>query len=1264
MRDPRPGGVRVVGERYEIVREIGRGGMGTVYLARDTQRDLAVALKMVTRVDPVRVAHLKREFRVVAELRHPGLVELYELTASPGGCWFTMELIDGVDPRAWVRGPAGPVAGDGTDDAPTASADGGVTPSVRASGRAPGRALFDQPTAASDAPPPPLSVRPPPRALPLDVARLRETLTGLADGLAFLHARGVVHRDVKPSNALVRRDGRVALLDFGLAFDWRAVESGGASTGPIVGTVAYMAPEYLHGHRVSPAMDLYALGVLGFELVTGAPPFDGSFYEVVAAHVEQRAPRAIAFNPAVPDDLDEVIAQLLAKEPAARPSAEELVEMLRGERRVTRRLPPRRPRFVGREAELAAVDAALGAARAGAAQLVVVGGPSGAGKTALCDEVIARAPLRDVRVWRGRCHERERVPYRAFDTIIDGLAGELAEEAAARDAAGGDAAPAVVIELPWAASLLRAFPALAPALAAVVGVPAAAVADLRVERERAFAALAQLLRRVVDDRAALIVLDDLQWADDGSVELLEVLLAGPAWPALVIACYATGPDGEAPPALAGLIARAERDGRHLRLGALDDGRLAELVRSIAPGADAGAIAGVVRAAAGSPYLAELVATEVDLAGDGAAARTGNGAEGAEVRRLDRLDAAARAVADAAAAAGGAVSFAQLRHVTALDPAALQSALRGLELERVLRVAPTGPGEPGEVAYDHYHARLRVAAYDALAVAPRRALHARLAGWFEARAGERPAREALAHHWERAGEPARAAPWALAAADAAMAQLAFEHAARGYARALRLGLPAADAARARARAADALLCSGEFAEAAAACRALAGEHAGVERDRWLLRAAEAELKLGEVGAGLVLIDGLLAPRGLRWRGRGAAGAARAALHAARLIVRGAVPARVRGVVPARVRAGGGGDDVLAGAYRVVASFLSTPYPVEAFEYVLGSIELARERGDVAGEGMGLAMVAAYLATGTLGRAGEGLLARAVALTRRAREPYAEMVCEAAAGIVATLRGAWGEMRAAHGRGDEICRELGFERSWEASFLRSYHALGELYAGEPARALALLEAQAARADDLFTRALIGSYRGRALLAAGRAGEAAVALDALARDPAAARGMPRMYRYALEGELALATARWDEARRVADEMAVVARAEWLALLPAVAALRDVIAATAELGRAQAGGRDAAAAAERARAAAAGLGRRARGSYSAPTARRLAAQAEAARGRRREARELLEQAEAAARARGGRIERAAIGKLLRGAAVDEDLRAAAAWMTAGAVS
>jgi len=223
----------VVGDRYQIVRELGRGGMGVVYLGRDLRREMDVAIKVCTKKSPHAMLWLKREFRVVASLRHPNLVDLYELVARDRDLYFTMEYVIGVDPRVWVA-RAVPELEQATDTlAP-------LTPRT------------ERPTAA-------------PGPLPdIDFARSHAVLSQLADALAFLHARGVIHRDIKPSNVIVA-DGTAKLLDFGLALDRDRVEGVVQRERRIVGTPAYMAPEYVEKLTVSPAMDVFALGVLAFE---------------------------------------------------------------------------------------------------------------------------------------------------------------------------------------------------------------------------------------------------------------------------------------------------------------------------------------------------------------------------------------------------------------------------------------------------------------------------------------------------------------------------------------------------------------------------------------------------------------------------------------------------------------------------------------------------------------------------------------------------------------------------------------------------------------------------------------------------------------------------------------------------------------------------------------------------------------------------------------------------------------------------------------
>src|ERR1041384_6503347 len=214
---------RFVGDRYHLVRELGRGGMGVVYLGRDLRLDMDVAIKFrgVTHTDAT--LWLKREFRAVASLRHPNLVELYELVAHDKTCYFTMEYLPGIDPRRWVEHADGlsPMFTDRTTAAVPPLQD----------------AHTEISTDRSPVDPLPRPATPP----VVDFGRVRAVLAQLAEGLAFLHASGVIHRDVKPSNAIVV-DGTVKVLDFGLAFAERRRE---AAEVRVVGTAAYLAPEYL-----------------------------------------------------------------------------------------------------------------------------------------------------------------------------------------------------------------------------------------------------------------------------------------------------------------------------------------------------------------------------------------------------------------------------------------------------------------------------------------------------------------------------------------------------------------------------------------------------------------------------------------------------------------------------------------------------------------------------------------------------------------------------------------------------------------------------------------------------------------------------------------------------------------------------------------------------------------------------------------------------------------------------------------------------------
>ncbi|MBA3461677.1 MAG: protein kinase, partial [Deltaproteobacteria bacterium] len=783
---------RFVGDRYHIVRELGRGGMGVVYLGRDLRLDMDVAIKFRGVVHSDATLWLKREFRSVASLRHPNLVELYELVAHDQSCYFTMEYLPGMDPRRWVErrqlSSAPPFDPLGTDQT-TAS----VVPLQEARTEMSASAI--QAAAAAVALPRPVAQ--------VDFARIRSVLVQLAEGIAFLHARGVIHRDVKPSNTIVV-DGAVKLLDFGLALERRRQEQDLERETRIVGTAAYLAPEYVERLVISPQMDVYALGVLAYELCTGAPPFGGTMHVLSRLKKNIVAPRASETNPDIPTDLDALLAAMLSADPARRPTALEVAQRLSGSQS-QHRAARRELSFIGREDELERLGARLEDS-APHGRLVLVTGPSGVGKTALIDEAVGHARSAELLVWRGRCHERERVPYRAFDSIIDDLATELS----------GDARLAK--EIGYAAALTRVFPVLAPLIDPVRRDEPPA-ADLRVERERALLALTQMVRSLMTAPRGVVVIDDLQWADDDSLELLALLVEKIERPLTIVASWTT--QGAAPPREA-LLERLGKAAEVMDVPAMTEAEALRVVAELAPRAPTERIVAAARLAAGSPYLAELIGRELGEADV-------TDPHDAELRRLDRLTPPERAVAQITALAGGTASFEQLRALAELPSAKLQSVLRGLEDAKVVRAAPAVSGEP---VYVFYHQRLREIAHDAMGAEARSALHGRFATWFEDTTND-PGQ--LAYHWQQAGNPTRAAHWAIVAGDAAQAQLAWGIASDWYARAIDLGTSSV-----RGKLAECLFLGGKLAAAAEEFLRLAESEGN--GDRWSVRAAEAYLKL--------------------------------------------------------------------------------------------------------------------------------------------------------------------------------------------------------------------------------------------------------------------------------------------------------------------------------------------------------------------------------------------------------------------------------------
>jgi serine/threonine protein kinase len=299
--------------RFAIVHRLGTGGMGVVYEAFDHERGERVALKTMRRIDPVALYRFKQEFRNLADLSHPNLVNLHELIAVGEVWFFTMELVPGVDFISHVRSAPEAVA-------TTETAEPGVAPA-----RDRDREAHRQGPHAAER----LAAA---EALdPSRVARLRQALRQLAEGVSALHEAGKLHRDIKPTNVLVTPEGRVVLLDFGLSADLERSGLHHTVGERVVGTVGYMSPEQAAGRPLSPASDWYSVGVMLYEALTGVLPIGGSSSELLEAKQRSDPPPPRAVSDGVPDDLNALCVELLRRDPEARPMGPAVLARLAAE---------------------------------------------------------------------------------------------------------------------------------------------------------------------------------------------------------------------------------------------------------------------------------------------------------------------------------------------------------------------------------------------------------------------------------------------------------------------------------------------------------------------------------------------------------------------------------------------------------------------------------------------------------------------------------------------------------------------------------------------------------------------------------------------------------------------------------------------------------------------------------------------------------------------------------------------------------------------
>jgi serine/threonine protein kinase/tetratricopeptide (TPR) repeat protein len=690
---------------YRLISPLGEGGMGTVWRAEHVETRELVALKTVRLVEGNLLRSLRREVRAIARLSHPNIVKIIDEGEHLGNPYYVMELIVGQTLGAWRRNHKG------------------------------------------------------------DTAAALQVVYQLCDPLAYLHGEGLVYRDLKPDNILIRSDGTPVLVDFGLASVYAEQHREVLSIEhKFVGTPAYMAPEQILGEPLDARCDLYALGVILYELLTDERPFTHkSPLSVMKMHLQSPPPALSTKRPGLPPGVEVLVGRLLAKRRQERVGyAQDVAQALLalGVTPQSSGVQPRpylyRPSCAGRTSQLAQLTRRTSQLKQSQGGLILLGGESGAGKTRIAAEVVRSLEQSQINVMTSSCEEGvSMLPLEAFRAVLRALCDYCREF-------GQEATEHIF------GTRGRVLGFYEPSIRSLPGqdqYPEPSALPPEIAKQRLFVFLAETLFAFSERKPLFLLIDDLQWADALSFGFLEFFLKGGllSQNMLILALY-----------------RKEEETEHIKkLSSAES-----TTKILLPRLDAAAVTQIVSDMLAlpevPPYFASYIAAESEgnpffvaeylqlsieeqlllrdqdgkwrMESDEALRarqqdpRLPRGLSALLSRRLSGLSADEKQLAEAASVLGRISSAALLLDVSRLTEHAFGEALRELTRRQILE-------EQGE-QISFVHDKLREACYRGLSPERQLLLHTAAAKAIEEIDEENFA--ALGFHWERAGErlPAR------------------------------------------------------------------------------------------------------------------------------------------------------------------------------------------------------------------------------------------------------------------------------------------------------------------------------------------------------------------------------------------------------------------------------------------------------------------------------------------------------------------------------